>query len=68
MLQESEQNKEREPEMIMTDAETVKELVEMKYWTKKRRIRYGTPQQRIVSKKCEVVVDNDTTYHARQKF
>ena len=43
-----EPNEEREPEMITTDADTVKELVEMKFLTKKRKIRFRTPQQRIV--------------------
>ena len=54
--------------MITTDADTVKELVEMKFLTKKRKIRFRTPQQRIVSEKCEVLVDNDTTFHATEKF
>ena len=33
--------------MITTDADTVKELVEMKFLTKKRKIRFGTPQLTI---------------------
>ena len=48
MLQENENNEAREPEMITTDADTVKELVEMKFLTKKRKIRFRPPQQRIV--------------------
>ena len=68
MLQENENNEAREPEMITTDADTVKELVEMKFLTKKRKIRFRTPQQRIDSEKCEVLVDNDTTFHAREKL
>ena len=42
MLQENEE--ERGPEMTTTDADTVKELVEMKFLTKKRKIRFRTPQ------------------------
>ena len=66
MLQENEE--ERGPEMTTTDADTVKELVEMKFLTKKRKIRFRTPQQRIVSRECEVLVDNDSTSHATEKF
>ena len=68
MLQENEPSEEREPEMITTDADTVKELVEMKFLTKKRKIILRTPQQRIVSKECEVLVDNDSTSHTTEKF
>ena len=61
MLQENEPNEERKPEMIKTDADTVKELVEMKFLTKQRKIRFRSPQQRSVSRDCEVLVDNDST-------
>ena len=67
-MQENEPNEEREPEMITTDADTVKELVEMKFLTKKRKIRFRTPQQRIVSRDCEVSVDNDFISHATENF
>ena len=43
-MQENEPNEEREPEMITTDADTVKELVEMKFLTKRRNNRFRTPQ------------------------
>ena len=33
--------------MITTDADTVKELVELKFLTKKRKIRFGTQQSTI---------------------
>ena len=68
IFQENENNEERGPELITTDADTVKELVEMKFLTENRKIRFRTPQQRIVSEKCEVLVDNDTTFHATEKF
>ena len=67
-MQENEPNEEREPEMITTDADTVKELVEMKFLTKKRKIRFRTPQQRIVSRECEVLVDSDSTSYATEKL
>ena len=54
--------------MITTDADTVKELVELKFLTKKRKIKLRTPQQRIVSRECEVLIDNDSTSHATKKF
>ena len=70
MLQENEPNEEREPEMIRTDADTVKELVEMKHLTKQRKIRFRSPQQRSVSRDCEVLFDNanDSTSHTSEKF
>ena len=68
MLQENAHNEKREPEMITTDADTVKELVELKFLTKKRKIKLRTPQQRIVSRECEVLIDNDSTSHATKKF
>ena len=74
MLQENKHDEEREPEMILTDADTVKELVEMKFLTKKRKIRFRTPyffrtpQHRIVSRECEVLVDNDSTSYATEKL
>ena len=63
MLQENEPNEEIEPERITMDADTVKELIEMKFVTKQRKIRFRSPQQRIVSRECEVLVYNDSTTH-----
>ena len=48
---------EAEPEIIRTDADIVKELVEMKYFTKKRRIRLRSPTQRLFSKKYKVLLN-----------
>ena len=47
-----------EPEVFRTDADTVKELVEMKFLAKKRNIRFRTPTQ--------VFIDNDATTHVTE--
>ena len=45
-----------ESEVIRRDADTVKELVEMKFLAKKRNIRFRIPTQR-----SQVLIDNDAT-------
>ena len=50
-----------ESEVIRTDADTVKELVEMKFLAKKRNIRFRTPTQRFISRNSQVLIDNDAT-------
>ena len=67
-MQENEPKEKREPEMITTDADTVKELVEMKFLTKKMKIKFRTPKQRILSRKYQVLDDNDITSHASEEF
>ena len=47
-----------EPEVFKTDADTVKELVEMKFLAKKRK---RTPTQRLFTKNSQVLIDNDAT-------
>ena len=49
---------EAESNVFRTDAETVKELVEMKFLTKKRKIRLRSPRQRIFSRKYKVLLNN----------
>ena len=46
-----------EPEIVRTDAETVKEMVEMKYLSNKKRIRLRSPRQRFFSKKYKVLLN-----------
>ena len=41
----------------VTDADTVKELVEMKYLPKKRKIRLRTPRQKLFSRKYQVLIE-----------
>ena len=55
-----------ESEVTKRDADTVKELVEMKFLAKKRNIRFRSPTQRFFSRNSQVLIDNDdataTTY------
>ena len=56
-----------ESEVIRRDADTVKELVEMKFLAKKRNIsvRTPTPTERFFSRNSRVLIDNEaaaTTY------
>ena len=51
------ENEEFEPEIVGTDADTVKELVEMKYLPKKRKIRLRTPSQKLFSRKYQVLIE-----------
>ena len=46
---------EAEPKVIRTDADTVKELVEMKFLSKRRKIRLRTPRERLLSRKYKVL-------------
>ena len=46
-----------EPEIVRTDADTVKEMVEMKFLTKKRKIRLRSPRQRFFSRKYKVLLN-----------
>ena len=48
-------NDEAEPGKIRTDADIVKELVEMKHLPKKKKIR--TPAQRLFSRKYHVLIE-----------
>ena len=60
------ENEETELEVILTDADTVKELVEMKYLQKKRKIKIRTVTQRFFSRKYEVLTEEvfvDQVYH-----
>ena len=50
---------EAEPKVIRTDADTVKELVEMKYLTKKSKIRLRSPRQRLFSRKYKVLSNEE---------
>ena len=60
------ENEETEPKLVRTDADTVKELVEMKFLTQRRNIRLRTPTRRFFSRNHQVLIDNDTnsTTHA----
>ena len=49
------ETREAEPEIVRTDADTVKELVEMKYLTKKRKTRLRSQTQRLFSRKYKVL-------------
>ena len=48
---------EAEPEIVRTDADTVREMVEMKYLSNKKRIRLRSPRQRLFSKKYKVLLN-----------
>ena len=48
---------EAEPLIIGTDAETVKEIVEMKFLPKRKKIRVRTQRQRLFSRKYQVLVE-----------
>ena len=54
-----------ESEVIRRDADTVKELVEMKFLANKRNISVRTPTERFFSRNSRVLIDNEaaaTTY------
>ena len=51
-----------EPTLCRTDADTVKEMVEMKYLTKKSKTRLRSPRQRLFSRKYKVLL-NDQQEH-----
>ena len=56
----SSENEEPEPEIpeiMRTDADTVKDLVEMKYFPKKKKIRLRTHTQKLFSKKYKVLIE-----------
>ena len=55
-----------ESEVIRTDADTVKELVEMKFLAKRRNIRFRTPTQRLIVRNSQVLIDNDATTHVTE--
>ena len=55
-----------EPEVIRTDADTVRELVEMKFLAKRRNIRFRTPTQRLIVRNSQVLIDNDATTHVTE--
>ena len=48
---------EAETKIIRTDADTVKELVEIKYLTNKRKIRVRSPRHRLFSRKYRVLLN-----------
>ena len=50
---------EAEPEIVRTDADTVKEMVEMKYLSNKKRIRLRSPRQRLFSRKYKVLLNEE---------
>ena len=51
-------------EIIRTDADTVKELVEMKFLKKERKV--GLRTQRLFSRKYQVLIDNDTMIYGTE--
>ena len=55
-----------EPEVISTDADTVKELVEKKFLAKKRNIRFRSPTQKLFAKNSPILIDNDATTNATE--
>ena len=55
-----------EPEVIRTDADTVRELVEMKFLAKKRNIRIRSHTQKLFAKNAPILIDNDATTHATE--
>ena len=57
LLNEEPETGEAEPKIIRTDADTVKEMVEMKYLSKKRKIRIRSPRQRLFSRKYKVLLN-----------
>ena len=50
-------HEEAEPEIIRSDADTVKELIEIKYLPKKRKIRLRTHPQRLSSRNYQVLIE-----------
>ena len=57
-----------ELEVFRTDADTVKELVEIKFLAKKRNIRFRTPSQRLFTMNSEVLTDIDATTHVTENL
>ena len=55
-----------EPEVISTDADTVKELVEKKFLAKKRNIRFRSPTQKLFVKNSPILIDNDATTYVTE--
>ena len=53
--------------MITTDADTVKELVEMKFLTNKRKIRLRSPRQRLFSRKYQVLLNEQQELPTQSK-
>ena len=53
------ENEETDPG-IRRDADTVKELVEMKFLTQTRNIRLGTPTHRFFLRNHQVMIDDET--------
>ena len=53
-------------EEFRTDADIVKELVEMKFLAKKTNIRFRTPTQRLFSRNSEFLIDNDATNYVTE--
>ena len=51
-----------QPDIIRTDADTVKELVEMRFLTKKRQIRLRTTPQRLLSRKYRVLIEDEEVH------
>ena len=51
------ENEEAEPETIRKDADTVKELIEMKYLTKKKKIRLRSHTQRLFQRNYQVLIE-----------
>ena len=51
-----------EVEIFKTDADTVSEIVEMKYFHKKRKIRLRTPSQKIFSRKYKILNEEEGKY------
>ena len=56
--EQSHENEEVKPEIKQTDADTIKDIVEMKYLSKKRKIRLRTPSQKIFSpRKYRILIE-----------
>ena len=56
------------PEVIRTDADTVKELVEMKFLAKRGIIRFRTPTQGLFARNSKALNDNDATIHVTENI
>ena len=54
---------EAEPEIVWTDADTVKELVEMKYLTRKRKIRLRNPIQTFIGRNQHILSSSPLRLH-----
>ena len=50
---------EAEPEIFRSDADVVKEMVEMKYLKKKSKTRLRSPRQRLFSRKYQVLLNEE---------